>query len=235
MAAEDEYYVPLEDQRVFGAGIKRKRVAFIPAESQSLHQLRGTTDTGAVGDRYLSIVLGKAQAQPQTDSDTPSSQKNAPTPSLLQSSAEEALCEICNLPIKRSRATQTDTSRPHEASIAHQVCLTHSHPPSHLDRSRQGLKYLSSYGWDPDSRLGLGASGSGIRNPITGKIKNDTAGLGVQKPKKGVRNVIEEERVEKLDAKKVRRREEEGRKKRARLRELFYRSDDLERYLGPGA
>lgn len=232
MAAEDEYYTPLEDQRVFGAGIKRKRVNFVPAELGPPHPVRGTPDTGAVGDRYLSIVLGKTQSQTQTGSDD---HKNVQIRGPPQSKAEAALCEICNLPIELPSAVEANTPRPHEASIAHQVCLTHSHPPSHLDRSRQGLKYLSSYGCDPDSRLGLGASGSGIRNPIKGKIKNDTAGLGVQKPKKGVRDVLKEEKVEKLDAKKVRRREEEGRKKRERLQELFYRSDDLERYLGRGA
>lgn len=235
MAAEEEYYVPLEDQRVFGAGIKRKRVTFVPAESELLHPVRSTPKTGAVGDRYLSTVLGRTQSQTQTESDTHLSQKKAQRPSLQQYSAGEALCEICNLPIQPPSTVKIDTSRPHEASITHQVCLTHSHPPSHLDRSRPGLKYLSSYGWDPDSRLGLGTRGSGIRNPIQGKIKNDTAGLGIAKPKTSVKDVLKEERVEKLDAKKVRKREEEGRRKRERLQELFYRSDDFERYLGSGA
>lgn len=75
--------------------------------------------------------------------------------------------------------------------------------------------------------------GSGIRDPVKGKIKNDTAGLGVEKAKTGKR-VVGEGKGEKLDAKKLRRREEEGRRKRERLRELFYRSEDLERYLGSG-
>ncbi|MCJ1303310.1 hypothetical protein MMC08_006118 [Hypocenomyce scalaris] len=229
---EEEYFVPLEDQRVFGAGIKRKRVNFVPARSEPLPPTRGTPDTGVVGDRYLSIVLGRTHSQIQTDSEAKLGQEDAQTPSLQQSSAGETLCEICDLPIEPSNAADLDTSRPHEASIAHQVCLAHSHPPSYLDRSRQGLKYLSSYGWDPDSRLGLGASGAGIRVPIKGKIKNDTAGLGIEQPN---RNVSKEEKVEKLDAKKVRMREEEGRKKTERLQELFYRSDDLGKYLGSGA
>ena len=38
--------------------------------------------------------------------------------------------------------------------------------------------------------------------------------------------------AEKLDAKQVRRMEEVGRRKGERLREMFYRSDDVERYLG---
>ena len=237
MATEEEYYVPLEDQRVFGAGIKRKRVTFVPAESEPLHSIRSTPDTGAVGDRYLSIVLGKTHSQTQTDPETHPIQKNVQPPSPHQSSAaKEPRCEICNLPIAPpGTVVEPNTSRPHEASIAHQVCLTHSHPPSHLDRTRQGLKYLSSYGWDPDSRLGLGARGSGIRNPVKGKIKNDTVGLGVEKPKTKVKIGVEEGKGEKLDAKKVRKREEEGRRKRERLQELFYRSGDLERYLGSGS
>lgn len=236
MATEDEYCIPLEDQRVFGAGIKRKRVAFVPAESEPLHPARSTLDTGVVGERYLSIVLASTHSQTQTDSETHLNEKNTQTPTLQQSNAAPTRCEICNLPLEPPTTVETDkTSRPHEASIAHQVCLTHSHPPSHLDRTRHGLKYLSSYGWDPDSQLGLGASGSGIRDPIKGKIKNDTAGLGVGKPKPSVRNLGREEKVEKLDAKKVRKREEEGRRKRERLQELFYRGEDLERYLGSGA
>lgn len=37
-----------------------------------------------------------------------------------------------------------------------------------------------------------------------------------------------------LNAKEVRRREAEGKKKDERLREMFYRNDDVEKYLGGG-
>lgn len=37
-----------------------------------------------------------------------------------------------------------------------------------------------------------------------------------------------------LNAKEVRRREEEGKRKGERLREMFYQNDDVERYLGGG-
>ena len=96
----------------------------------------------------------------------------------------QTYCDVCNLPISdpQSQSQQEPTStstRPHEASLAHQVCLKHSHPPSHLDRTRAGMRYLSTYGWNPDSRLGLGAPGrEGIREPLKGRIKHDTAGLG---------------------------------------------------------
>lgn len=42
------------------------------------------------------------------------------------------------------------------------------------------------------------------------------------------------EKVEKLDAGKVRKMEERDKRKREKLQELFYRSEGLERYLGHG-
>ena len=110
------------------------------------------------------------------------------------------------------------------------VCLTHSYPPSHLDRSRQGLKYLSSYGWDPDSRQGLGITGEGIRAPIKAKFKNDTVGLGVRI--KGYKKAPRTTAVERKDAKQVRRMDMKERRTRERLQEMFYGSDDVEKYLG---
>lgn len=43
-----------------------------------------------------------------------------------------------------------------------------------------------------------------------------------------------EKKVEKLDAKKLRKMEVEGREKRARLQEIFYGVVEVERYLGSG-
>jgi hypothetical protein len=42
------------------------------------------------------------------------------------------------------------------------------------------------------------------------------------------------EKVEKLDAGKIRKMGDEDRKRRERLQEMFYRSEDVERYLGSG-
>lgn len=109
------------------------------------------------------------------------------------------------------------------------VCLKHSHPPPDFDRTRPGLKYLSSYGWDPDSRLGLGASGEGIRAPIKVKIKNDTLGLGIEL-QDGVKAQIKKK--ESLNAKQARRKDSENKKKGEKLQELFYGNDDLQKYLG---
>lgn len=133
--------------------------------------------------------------------------------------------------------------RPHEASLAHQLCLTHSHPPSHLDRTRHGLRYLSAYGWDPDSRLGLGAPGrEGIREPVKAKVKHDTVGLGVnsvdedwsssKRDKDKSAQGAKPAKVVKLNAKQARKGHAEARKKGEMLREMFYRGDDVQRYLG---
>jgi len=174
----------------------------------------------------------------------------ADTPEPRQEPTEAPVCEICNLPLSSNpdpAIQPTDDTpvgvintpgigppkpRPHEALLSHQVCLTHSHPPSHLDRNRKGLTYLSSYGWDPDSRLGLGASGQGIQFPIKTKPKDDKLGIGVVLPKEADRR--KKEKVEKLDAGKIRKLYEKDKKKAERLREMFYRNDDVERYLGRG-
>lgn len=223
MSNEEEYFVPLEDQRVFGAGIKRKRINFVAATETAPTPPRALTASGPA-ERYLSIVFSRAKQEDQRTRSEPA----APTAS---GTAEQPLCEICKLPLQ-SADDRPAGSRPHEASIVHQLCLPHSHPPSHLDRNRAGVKYLSSYGWDPDRRLGLGATGDGIRIPIKGTPKNDTAGLGVDTKGDGTKRVVTAKKIEKLDAGRVRKEEERGRRKGERLREMFYRNDDVERYLG---
>lgn len=77
----------------------------------------------------------------------------------------------------------------------------------------------------------MGVAGHGIRVPIKAKPKNNTVGIGAEKifqaPKPS-------EKKQKLDAKQVRQKEQEARRKRERLQELFYRNDDVEKYLGLG-
>jgi hypothetical protein len=228
---DDEYFLPLEDQRVFGAGIKRKRIAFVP--SSTLESVASTPTKASATtsyDRYLSIIEKKR------DEDAQSTEAQSPTATPI-SEAPQNLCPICHLPLSASdtgidTATGPTLSKSsHESSIAHQVCLSHSHPPSHLDREHVGLKYLSSYGWDPDSRQGLGIRGEGIRAPIKGKIKNDTTGLGVD-AKSGVKTQKQPQPVVRLNAKQVRLQEAEGKKREAKLRDAFY-GKDLEQYLGP--
>ena len=237
MDEEDEYLIPLQDQRVFGAGIKRKRVAFIPPASNSNPLLPSTSAN--VGDQYLSIVFPSNKATLSDDtkaklaiSDSSRSSSNSVNGTDSYATCRSSSnCQVCNLPIQDAESAGVKSGS-HEALIAHQVCLPHSPPPSHLDRNRKGLKYLSTYGWDPDSGLGLGSAGEGIRAPIKVKIKNDTVGLGVKQPKPG--NVAKRPptNVQKLDAKQVRNQELRARKRGERLQEMFYRHGDVERYLG---
>ena len=86
---------------------------------------------------------------------------------------------------------------------------------------------MASQGWDPDSRKGLGADGEGILHPIKAKENPHRAGLGVQP------SVLKKvDKPSRLDAGKVGKLEKEGREKAQRLRESFYRSEDVVRYLG---
>ncbi|GAD98164.1 G-patch domain protein, putative [Paecilomyces variotii No. 5] len=264
---DDDYFLPLEDQRVFGAGIRRKRVQFVPSAEKTLNttdvsNAQGTRQTSepaaSIADRYLSIVLPKEAQTPPKPEDRQSEEpedalRSSAPPSLpattnTSSSPKEPAsapetterCEVCYLPLVSAvsrTASSSDGTKilPHEASLAHQLCLSHSHPPSHLDRTRHGLRYLESYGWDPDSRVGLGAPGrEGIREPIKSRVKNDTVGLGVKIDPIKAKAAVKEAKVQKLNAKEVRKMEMEGKKKRERLQEMFYRNEDIERYLGGG-
>lgn len=246
---EDEnYFLPLEDQRVFGAGITRKRVPFVRSSNHELSTLTSSapstpSNTGAsIANTYLSIVMPESSSSASgsdsaatSDSRSitaaePSSDTNDRSHSAPPLPTSNTTCEVCKLPLAPS---ESEAHKSHESSIAHQVCLAHSHPPSHLDRTRHGLRYLESYGWDPDSRVGLGASGrEGIREPLKGKLKADTVGLGAAVPSPTSVEKKKKDKVQKLDAKQVRKGHMEARKKREKLQEMFYQDDDVLRYLG---
>jgi len=244
---EDTYEIPLQDQRVFGAGIKRKRVQFVPSSSKAPSITTSSTPAKSVSDLYLNLVLpGDSKANAEEHGTFPSAIAG-PAVSHGEGADEAQVCEICNLPlsdpvpsVSGNEPETTDITlkrppsklRPHEASLAHQVCLAHSHPPSHLDRSRKGLAYLSAYGWDPDARRGLGASGQGIQFPIKTKPKDDKMGIGVVLPKPG--EIRKKEKPKRLDAGKVKKLYEKDKRKTERLREMFYQNEDVDRYLGKG-
>lgn len=79
--------------------------------------------------------------------------------------------------------------------------------------------------------------GQGIQFPIKAKPKDDKMGLGLTLPELGNgRSAAMAKKVpkEKLDAGKVRKLEEKDRRRRQRLQEMFYRNDDVQRYLGTG-
>ncbi|KAK2848501.1 hypothetical protein FQN49_005665 [Arthroderma sp. PD_2] len=251
----DEYSIP----EAFGAGIKRKRVPFVPSRDTATLSTTSAPatvssspapGTSSIAEKYLSIVL---PSNSQSD-----------TGSASNTYTDSDLCKICRLPLKdlpkrrkpgseeesENSASEVLDSIPHEASLAHQVCLPHSHPPSAIDRTGTGYRYLSSYGWDPDSRTGLGPTGSGIQVPLKPKIKNDTVGLGVgswrdevendggKRQKRRLKQLQEKEEADKvknarkLNAKQVRLQEDEKKKKGERLRDAFYRTEDMEKYLG---
>ena len=211
---------------VFGAGIKRKRIDFIPATDGA--KSNGHQGPRRIGEKYLSIVLKDRSSQHDGRVDKDSEPVIAhETPTESSCLDGEALCEICKMPIIVEKPEAVATT-PHDLSLAHQVCVQHSFPPSHLDRNRQGLKYLSSYGWDVDSRKGLGASGEGRRAPVRATVKNNTVGLGMEIPH-GQKRV---ERIQLLDAGKVRKLDDQEKQRRIKLHEMFYQSEDIERYLG---
>ncbi|KAI3318307.1 hypothetical protein HD806DRAFT_512470 [Xylariaceae sp. AK1471] len=220
---EDED-VPLQHKRPFGSGLKRKQVIFVPASSDKLNAIEESypsEPSKSISDIYLSIVLPE-------ETNKAASIEDANTAGL-------DICDICKLPVnKNSDVADTGnlSSRPHEVSIAHQVCISHSHPPSALDRSRMGLSVLQAQGWDPDARTGLGASSQGVSFPIKAKPKYDTLGLGVEVPKDVATK--KKEKPKTLDAKKVRKRAAEDKKRHEKLRHQFYGNPEVERYLGLG-
>ncbi|KAI1302949.1 hypothetical protein F5Y03DRAFT_360445 [Xylaria venustula] len=223
---DDTEEVPLQHKRPFGSGLKRKRVVFVPASSGDLNSIdeRGSKPhepSKSVSDIYLSIVL------PKTTEAAPTGEKNA---------AEVDICDICKLPVNEppdaADASTSSSRRPHQASIAHQVCITHSHPPSSLNRSRMGLGVLQAQGWDPDARTGLGASSQGISFPVKAKLKNDTLGLGIEVPRDIASK--KKEKPQMLDAKKVRKKAAEDKKRQEKLRHQFYGNSEVEKYLGLG-
>lgn len=260
--ADEDYFIPPENQQVFGAGIRRKRVPFVRSSEHELNTTSTATATnvdsqpsatagGSIANKYLSIVLPKSQDKHQEqvrEHQIPSEPGGAPPPPSSSDSTPQLprRCEVCSLPLTASSSHNPD--RPHEASLAHQLCLAHSHPPSHLDRTRHGLRYLSAYGWDPDSRLGVGAPGrEGIREPVKPKVKHDTVGLGLHVDQdvdemssssiKRNKNRIKQEsnkpaKVEKLNAKQVQEGHADAKKKGEKLREMIYQDDKLQKYLG---
>ena len=108
---DEEHTIPLQDQRVFGAGIKRKRVQFVPSSGSALSSNAPLQNPGpSASDFYLNLVLGKTLHDSQTpttnhDSDSQSEQHadEAEQRALLPYSPQARLrCETCRLPIDRS-------------------------------------------------------------------------------------------------------------------------------------
>ncbi|PTB66781.1 hypothetical protein BBK36DRAFT_1118187 [Trichoderma citrinoviride] len=223
----DDEDIPLHHKRPFGAGLKRKRIEFVRAtDADAGNTIKDAAKQSAsIGDVYASIVLGSSSknssATPQAIGDEKDGPNEDGAASATKEETEPPICPVCSLPI-------TTTPQQHEASLAHQVSLEHSHPPSALDRSRMGLRALESQGWDPDSRLGLGRTGEGARFPIKAAPKEDTLGLGATKPQ-----VVEvkEKKPRALSRREMRALAERERRKGERLQAEIYGRVDVEKYL----
>ncbi|KAF2761879.1 hypothetical protein EJ05DRAFT_507495 [Pseudovirgaria hyperparasitica] len=266
MADSDEefYTIPIKDQRVFGAGIKRKRVAFVRASTAASTTTSPNTSntTPTLAEQYLAkhaqkntqaSQLAAAAAATADDGDDDNDNITPAQPPPLPK------CEICKHPIRTHTPTSPSNgnnthnntkqtvSIPHEATIPHQLALAHSHPPSSIDRTSRGLPYMQARGWDPDARQGLGATGSGMLYPIEAVEKRNRFGIGVRVKKKqvlaegedkeGKKAERERERIMKkklvnLDAKQIRRLDDEERRVADRMRELFYRDESVDKLLG---
>lgn len=173
----------------------------------------------SVADLYRNLVL----------SNSPNVTSGTDTTTTSSSQADQ------DLDIERSAsASPPITTLSQSENIASQLNLQYVKPPSNLDRSRKGLRYLEAQGWDPDKRAGLGVNEEGIAFPIKAVEKKDRAGVGVPQRALSARN-IEPTKVQKLNAKQARRFAQEEKRKHERLQRLFYQDDRIEKYLGPDA
>lgn len=224
---------PLQQQRAFSR--KRKRIAFVPQQDDPPAATPAPSrPPSTISDIYLKIVLPRPSGDSPNDSTAYGVVCAAPVTAARNSAA--ALCPVCTLPLTTPTPTPTALTvgsaamaLTHEATLAHQVCVPHSHPPSALDRDSKGLHYLSSHGWDPDERRGLGTRGNGRLFPV--RLKERPARLGV-----GAEHVAmaAPEKVAKLDAGQARRDATKERGKAERMRQIVYGREDVNAYLGVG-
>jgi site-specific DNA-cytosine methylase len=213
----DEDDIPLHRKRAFGSGIKRKRVEFVRAQDIDETAAAASAQRGkasAIGDLYASVVLGG------TSSSSPASKSTTATP--IEDNKPPVMCPVCSLPIMGTVAQ-------HETSLAHQVSLEHSHPPSALDRSRMGLRALEARGWDPDARRGLGLEGEGVRFPIKVPQKDDTLGIGAVVP--ATSEADKPEKPKALSAKEMKRQMKKQKENDEKMQRELYGRLDVEAYL----
>ncbi|KAL7276471.1 hypothetical protein RUND412_000533 [Rhizina undulata] len=231
---------PVNDWRSltpYNAGIKRKKVTFVPAGYLQTEAFPGSTrisTTGRTGrdvsEFYLKLV-GLGSLKGKKEAVEGGKEREASGGSLETDTGsqeieevetrEKEICSTCNLPILDSA---------HETSTAHQSSLPHSRPPHHYPRSSKGLKVLVESGWNPDDTLGLGPEGQGLRFPLKAVPKGDTHGIGM-KFKKGVKGKEEPEKKKILGVKEVRKVEKERAGKRRRLLLDMGREEEFEKLL----
>lgn len=201
---------PFVDHRAYGRGLWKHPIDFVAATSDVSTPARDPINGRTMAERYLAIMFPNGQPVPKPEA--------------------YPLCGICSEPVKES------DHRIHYLSPAHQAALPRAPIPSSIDRTRMGLKYLQTYGFDVDARVGLGASGQGMLFPLVPKEKRDKLGLGVNKKVEGRKTggVVGgvEARGVRLDAGKVRKLAKLEKKKHENLQRMFYGNDEVEKYLG---
>jgi hypothetical protein len=208
---DEEFDIPLHRKRPFGAGIKRKKVEFVPARDPDAGLSTATTSTATlVGDLYATIVL-------KSDPENRETKKS-------EEEAKEAaqICPDCGLDV-------SSTTQPHEAALVHQVSLQHTMPPSALDRSRMGVRTLTSQGWDMDAHEGLGREREGIRHPIKVKEKSDKLGIGATTLR--TQDKKKEKPPRPINKKELKRHRAKEQQRNERLQREILGGVDVEKYL----
>ncbi|KAJ4131452.1 hypothetical protein NW768_005638 [Fusarium equiseti] len=204
---DEEYDVPLHHKRPFGAGIRRKEIKFVRAADPDAGLSTATTSTATdLGDLYASVVLNS----------------NPESKEAKKSDEEKQICPDCGLDI-------SSTTQPHEAALAHQVSLQHSQPPSALDRSRMGVRTLTSQGWDLDAHQGLGRENDGMRYPIKLANKKDNLGIGATIPKP--KEKTKENLAYPLNKKELKKHRADQKRRHEQLQREIFGRVDVEAYL----
>ncbi|OJD19375.1 hypothetical protein AJ78_00645 [Emergomyces pasteurianus Ep9510] len=243
---DDEYFLPLEDQRVFGAGITRKRVPFVPSSqttavnticspsrglpSSTSSTLSAQTNASSIADKYLSIVLSSAPHTDKSERDQASSTEistSTITPLTCAPSPPRPL--HLPPPATRQNTPRTPTKPPSPIKFASRtptlrLLSTALGPASSIFTHGAGIQIRA---W------AFGSHGQGISVPLKPRVKHDTLGLGVKPPKREKESAVKaKKKVEKLNAKQVRKLEDDRKKKGESLGEMFYAREDVEKYLG---
>jgi len=204
---DEEHDVPLHHKRPFGAGIRRKEIKFVRAADPDAGLSTATTSTATdLGDLYASVVLNS----------------NPENKEAKKSEEEKQICPDCGLDI-------SSTTQPHEAALAHQVSLRHSQPPSALDRSRMGVRTLTSQGWDLDAHQGLGRENDGMRYPIKVANKKDNLGIGATIPKP--KEKTKEHLSYPLNKKELKKHRADQKRRHEQLQREIFGRVDVEAYL----
>ena len=224
---------------------KRRRIEFVSPSTTNAGNVKKPTSNGLEShDLYYSIIYpGMNDAMVFSQNSDPTVNAKVMTsgdPTTTTNEASDfrpvpqdleyvpACCVVCGHPRRVDESIGQ-----HEVSFVHQLCKSHSHPPSAIDRRGKGFTYLSAHGWDPDERLGLGASGEGRLHPIQPKVKKGKDGIGVVREEKDGQKGQEEPPV-RLTVEGMRKLEIREKKKHEKLQHLFSGNDDVNRHLGIG-